>query len=441
MVSVELQFTAGRYHANPWGRHINEGAAEWPPSPWRFLRALLAVWRAGGDPGEETTQALLQKLAHPLVFHLPRTSAGHTRHYVPHGEERSLMLDAFIVAPEAITITWPEAELEEGEETALDTLLAKLTYLGRAESWCRAKRVPPPEGPPQSRPLERGESYVGKTVTLLCPEPSATLEQLEITTGEVRRRRLNRPPGSHWVTYAIEDAEEFERAEPRPQLAVFVVHASSPLPKEQTLRLADRVRRELLRLHGKVSSPVFGGKVSGAVREDDHSHLHVLPEGEETLERVLLWAPSGFGPGEVQVLRKLSSIPAQGRQPALRLLAWDLVDHPGETFGRSSTWLSSTPYVPSRHAKPAGKDSLVEQILRECHLRGLPQPDVSIIRPAPADYITHRHGQPRAAGPAHFLRLTFPQPIPGPLVLGANSHFGMGRFEPHQEESQNTPAK
>ena len=34
----------GRYHANPWDRAVNEGASEWPPSPWRILRALVATW-------------------------------------------------------------------------------------------------------------------------------------------------------------------------------------------------------------------------------------------------------------------------------------------------------------------------------------------------------------------------------------------------------------
>ena len=44
--SLGLRFPWGRYHATAWGRQANEGAAEWPPSPWRILRALYATWRA-----------------------------------------------------------------------------------------------------------------------------------------------------------------------------------------------------------------------------------------------------------------------------------------------------------------------------------------------------------------------------------------------------------
>ena len=42
--TLAFRFPLGRYHANPWDRAVNEGATEWPPSPWRILRALVATW-------------------------------------------------------------------------------------------------------------------------------------------------------------------------------------------------------------------------------------------------------------------------------------------------------------------------------------------------------------------------------------------------------------
>ena len=33
MTAVALRFLAGRFHATPWGHHVNEGVPEWPPSP------------------------------------------------------------------------------------------------------------------------------------------------------------------------------------------------------------------------------------------------------------------------------------------------------------------------------------------------------------------------------------------------------------------------
>ena len=42
--TLAVRFPLGRYHANPWDQAVNEGATEWPPSPWRVLRALVATW-------------------------------------------------------------------------------------------------------------------------------------------------------------------------------------------------------------------------------------------------------------------------------------------------------------------------------------------------------------------------------------------------------------
>ncbi len=63
MIVLELTFPAGRYHATPWGRHVNEGAIEWPPSPWRIVRALMATWylKAREIP-EATVRSLLNAL-------------------------------------------------------------------------------------------------------------------------------------------------------------------------------------------------------------------------------------------------------------------------------------------------------------------------------------------------------------------------------------------
>src|SRR5947209_1090918 len=90
MTVLELRFLAGRYHATPWGRHVNEGAVEWPPSPWRIVRALIATWylKAQEIP-EETVRSLVNALSTPPRFHLPRASTSHTRHYMPYNEGKN----------------------------------------------------------------------------------------------------------------------------------------------------------------------------------------------------------------------------------------------------------------------------------------------------------------------------------------------------------------
>ena len=103
MIVISVRFTAGRFHATPWGHHVNEGAPEWPPSPWRLLRGLIASWKLTmPEVEDDRIQRLVSYLSVPPDFHLPRGMVNHTRHYMPLYEgKRTLVLDSFIaVSPE-----------------------------------------------------------------------------------------------------------------------------------------------------------------------------------------------------------------------------------------------------------------------------------------------------------------------------------------------------
>jgi len=52
MISLRIEFLAGRFHANPWDRGTNEGEIDWPPAPWRILLAIAAVTFLGQGPGK-----------------------------------------------------------------------------------------------------------------------------------------------------------------------------------------------------------------------------------------------------------------------------------------------------------------------------------------------------------------------------------------------------
>src|SRR6266498_3573524 len=116
MIAISLRFLAGRYHATPWGRHVNEAAVEWPPSPWRILRALVAVWkRTLPWLRQDEVEPILRALGTPPEFVLPPASTGHTRHYMPWfkkgPDDRTLVFDAFVVLPREATLLahWADA--------------------------------------------------------------------------------------------------------------------------------------------------------------------------------------------------------------------------------------------------------------------------------------------------------------------------------------------
>lgn len=146
MLEIEFKFPAGRYHATPWNHHVNEGVVEWPPSPWRFLRALIATWHlkstaeesSRSEEDEARLRSLIATLAGELpLYSLPQGVPSHTRHYMPlYKDSTTKVFDTFLdVGERPLVMHWPTADLAHGERTLLDRLVRRIGYLGRAESW------------------------------------------------------------------------------------------------------------------------------------------------------------------------------------------------------------------------------------------------------------------------------------------------------------------
>ncbi len=106
----------------------------------------------------------------------------------------------------------------------------------------------------------------------------------------------------------------------------------------------------------------------------------------------------------------------------------------------SEAWQSVTPYLHPWHTKK--RFAIEDQIRRECRERGLPEPtiletfdevDVGKNRkcgPIHFRRFRNRRGLTQPARLGSFWRLTFPEPITGPLALGFACHFGLGVFRP-----------
>ena len=82
MTTIAFDLIAGRYHATGWDHHVNEGTIEWPPSPWRILRALIAAAYRAGAP-MEGVRNLIDRLTGLPRYRLPEAVAAHVRHYMP----------------------------------------------------------------------------------------------------------------------------------------------------------------------------------------------------------------------------------------------------------------------------------------------------------------------------------------------------------------------
>ena len=192
MFGLSFRFPAGRYHATPWGRNVNEADVAWPPEPWRILRALVATyWRKGDRErwDRDDLARLVETLAADLpTFRLPEGAVhAHTRHYMPtrkgKAEAPTLVFDAFLHLPTATEVLamWPAISLDGELLELARNLAAGIGYLGRAESWTECRIVSEPPGEANCVPAESGAS--GDLVRVLVPRSAAAY-------GAERRRLL-----------------------------------------------------------------------------------------------------------------------------------------------------------------------------------------------------------------------------------------------------------
>jgi CRISPR-associated protein Csb2 len=207
MIALSLHFPAGRYHATPWGRHVNEAALAWPPEPLRIHRALIACHYRKADIeifSEDALANLIEILAAQLpIYRLPEAVHAHTRHYMPAPVKTTLVFDAFarFDPEEPLIVGWPGVTLAAEQRAYLDHLTIRLGYLGRAESWVEAAVIDWDGSHANARPVEaandsnHGTSFTRPSechvVTLCAPlSPRAYEEARERLIREERERRL-----------------------------------------------------------------------------------------------------------------------------------------------------------------------------------------------------------------------------------------------------------
>ena len=200
MFGLAFRFPAGRYHATPWGRNVNEADVAWPPEPWRILRALLACyWRKGDRErwNKEHLARLVDALAEELpVFRLPVGGVhAHTRHYMPtrkgKSERRTLVFDAFLHLPDGVEvqIIWQDVTLDSVLLSLAQDLASGIGYLGRAESWSECHVITEADGEPNCGPAERG--FTGESCRLLVPHSAESyrVERERLINQETARIR------------------------------------------------------------------------------------------------------------------------------------------------------------------------------------------------------------------------------------------------------------
>ena len=414
----------GAYHATPWGKHVNEGIAEWPPSPWRFLRAIISVWKIKHPALKEgQIKPIIEKLAgEDPVYQLPDASVSHTKHYMPDDKTRSLVLDTFIVTGKKPTyIVWKDLILDDGEKKHLKKLLSGLHYFGRSESWCKAelkdgqydivnykadqKQSTGDKNLEQivinSRPLDEDLDEGEEIVRVLLPGKKVDLTDLHtgkptassmtVTTAILQDKRApyTDPPGARWVRY-VRPRNFFQKSlSPKTDVSMLnditlvryaVVGTIRPSIKD-IMRIGDIARNACLSRHSRETgnrSSVFLGKDENGKPLENHRHAFYLSTYEtqkRDIDHLTIIATGGFGQTELTTLLQLKKIYRYNGVGARLVFQGfgtinDFPDIP--ILKKSKKWVTATPLILSRHIKRK-KDRIVdgpeEQVRNEIRKR------------------------------------------------------------------------
>ncbi len=241
-----------------------------------------------------------------------------------------------------------------------------------------------------------------------------------------------------------------------PTVARYLVASDGPPPLTAAVAVADKVR-DALQSHSD-GGPVFSGKTAAGRPLAGHRHAFIFCEAgrDGRLRHLTIHAPMGFDDRARAALRRLVRVWGHGGGDLRLVLAG--IGRPADFAGlnadagqcpllaTSRTWVSHTPFVPTRHAK-AKLDARGLQIgspehdLRRLLAERFPEPvrltplrgTILGGRPVPWSAfrtVRARGGGRRSTTRGYGFRLDFDDEIRGPIAVGYGAHFGLGTFTP-----------
>jgi CRISPR-associated protein Csb2 len=409
MLTLTLTFPWGRYYAHPWGinpQRLRE--AEWPPSPWRLLRAIAAGWFRlySGQPASAELLELLNTLGRELPeMELPRVAFSNTVHYqpnygAPEKEDQSRAIykgvrheNHFAAAGGPIRFHYrllhlPECERAMAAEALaplLSEIAASIHYFGRSESVCELSVSVgvAPDGPTLSKVVLDKDGQPCRRIAedcreVFCPDPNGfqaeDLWKCRNSSTEGPTPHLVEcllvasqpsPDGARWFSYQMPAGWPREwivrhsatlRMKPKSgaeQMVARYLHFSLQcrigIPRQFVVSLGEQFRNQAIRLH-EDSSFALSGHDPPKDAGSDHQHAFYLPRPDargEFLTELWVWCRWGLTQREVEALMRVGAIRfGDGRYPVRPVLLEVQRELPVAEASR--VWRSVTPFVPPR---------------------------------------------------------------------------------------------
>lgn len=474
MFAIEWDYLLGKSFASAWNSGRKE--PEWPPHPDRVFQALVAAWAADGQDAQ-AGEALrwLEELPPPVVIAATSTQADNPEVYVPLNTIPSPKKDKLISFPHnrrarhfpsvvvrgISALYWPEAQPDISTLNTLKELCLNVTHLGMERSVVRMFATDSPDQLPKAYksfvPDDQGDlhlriSYPGRLEELLA----------DFTDGQ-------RPRCARWCAYKSQAQQTTDSQSPhsifssQDWMVYTCIAADHPLGLAQAPRVIDALRHTLIKAADGM--PTALRLISG--HEHDGSpltvpHVLMLPLGflghehadghllglaivfpecltfeeRQDIQRAIVNAED-METGEI-ILRMgqigtMTLIPEQRPCPPKAL-------QPQTWCGRSRFWTTAVPMVCDQmlSRKKRYNSWLTKQVVTACERIGLPEPEriecssTPFISGAPTCKevpVLPRRSDGQTRWHLH-LRLTFHEPVAGPVVLGAGRYRGYGLCRP-----------
>lgn len=490
MLAIELNLLAGRFHATPWGRNVNEGEPEWPPSPYRLIRGLYDVWKRKlhSWPEDRVRPVFAALASEPPIFYLPEANAAHTRSYLsqndPDVEKKQLIFDAFVVVSRgsSVRIMWPNTDLAEEQRDDLDIMLGLMNYLGRSESWVEGRILSDVKGVkwncapdygsserenfdpikvvcPIPEPLYAANPYLRQPRTMRGkPEELSWLDAMAFSTAEMHKAHLSVPPAFQYITYlrsaqcfSVTPAHRTSKPGPVYNGVIYALESRVTPSVTSTIEVSERIHRKLMGIHKRVVndparvSSKFSGKGEDGKPLQGHQHIYVLPFDQDRdgwLDRLVIFCKEPFDHQEILALDRLNHIYQTDGKPDIYFipLKWGHVEELMDT-GSKTRFTSATPFVPPRHYRKGRgplMEWLAEEVRREAVNHALPEP----VEVKPLEKLSikggrhfrwlefRRNRKGDQPGMGYGFELVFAEPVTTPIALGYGAHYGLGQFTP-----------
>ena len=395
MLSIKIKFLNGRYHSTPWGKNVNEGMVEWPPSPFRFIRGMIDTWkRKRMELEDEKVMEVIKKLSkEPPVFYLPPASSSHKRVFLSANKadpsKKNLIFDAFVVLKKdsPLYMLWNELTLNSEDIKILNSILSSMNYLGRSESWieassCQSETFKTPPGYFKV-PASNGDIKSGtEPIDIACIIPWDQYSQqpfhskkgkaqkefpffdlICLTSKEVMDMKLSEHPAIKWITYrrpigCFDINYNDKSSKPGSDITAILYSLETKVSPRitETLEVAEKFRRKLMGIHKKVKgdstkiSLNFSGKETNGKSARGHNHTYYLPLDKNSdgyIDHIAVISNRPFDADELTALDIISSLWQSKNKPDIMLIP--VMWGNAKNLCRMSPILqSATPFLPTR---------------------------------------------------------------------------------------------